>query len=180
MLNEITVCGAPEGYDAKIILDELNKKHNSVIHVARDDKRMRAMSDAIEFFSPEIEVFTFPSWDCLPYDRLSPNSGISSRRLSLLTDLAQNASSKYIILTTVNAATQRIPNRLVLSSATFQAEVGQRIDLDQLYSFFSKMGFSKNSTVSEPGDYAVRGGIIDIFPPGEAGPIRLDLSLIHI
>ena len=71
MLNEITVCGTPEGYDAKIILDELNKKHNSVIHVARDDKRMRAMSDAIEFFSPEIEVFTFPSWDCLPYDRVS-------------------------------------------------------------------------------------------------------------
>ena len=173
--NFLKLGGAPEGYDASLIVKEFEKSSSYVLHVARDDKRMAAVKDALTFFAPDIPVKIFPSWDCLPYDRLSPNSGISSRRLSLLTDLAQNASSKYIILTTVNAATQRIPNRLVLSSATFQAEVGQRIDLDQLYSFFSKMGFSKNSTVSEPGDYAVRGGIIDIFPPGEAGPIRLDL-----
>ena len=173
--NFLKLGGAPEGYDAALIVKEFEKSSSYVLHVARDDKRMAAVKDALTFFAPDIPVKIFPSWDCLPYDRLSPNSGISSRRLSLLTDLAQNASSKYIILTTVNAATQRIPNRLVLSSATFQAEVGQRIDLDQLYSFFSKMGFSKNSTVSEPGDYAVRGGIIDIFPPGEAGPIRLDL-----
>ena len=88
MLNEIKVCGTPEGYDAKIILDELNKKHNSVIHVARDDKRMRAMSDALEFFSPELEVFTFPSWDCLPYDRVSPNLEISSARMAVLSKFA--------------------------------------------------------------------------------------------
>ena len=171
----LKIGGAPEGYDAALIVKEFEKYNSYVLHVARDDKRMAAVKDALTFFAPDIPVKIFPSWDCLPYDRLSPNSGISSRRLSLLTDLAQNASSKYIILTTVNAATQRIPNRSVLSSATFQAEVGQRIDLDLLYSFLNKMGFSKNPTVSEAGDYAVRGGIIDIFAPGEAGPIRLDL-----
>ena len=111
----------------------------------------------------------------MPYDRISPNSEISSRRLSFLTDLAQDTAEKYIILTTVNAAMQRVPNRSILSSAIFQAQVGKRIDINKLYSFLSKMGFSKSSNVSEPGDYAVRGGIIDIFAPGEVGPIRLDL-----
>ena len=173
--NLLKMGGAPEGYDAALIVKEFEKSGTCLLHVARDDKRMAAVKDALNFFAPDIPIKIFPSWDCLPYDRISPNSEISSRRLSLLTDLAQNSSSKYIILTTVNAATQRIPNRSILSSATFQADVGKNIDINLLYSFLSKMGFSKTSTVSEPGDYAVRGGIIDIFAPGEVGAVRLDL-----
>ena len=166
---------APEGYDAALIVEEFEKSGTCLLHVARDDKRMAAVKDALYFFAPDIPIKIFPSWDCLPYDRISPNSEISSRRLSLLTDLAQNSSAKYIILTTVNAATQRIPKRSILSSAIFQADVGKNIDINLLYSFLSKMGFSKTSNVSEPGDYAVRGGIIDIFAPGEVGAVRLDL-----
>ena len=166
---------APEGYDAALIVEEFEKSGTCLLHVARDDKRMAAVKDALNFFAPDIPIKIFPSWDCLPYDRISPNSEISSRRLSLLTDLAQNSSAKYIILTTVNAATQRIPKRSILSSAIFQADVGKNIDINLLYSFLSKMGFSKTSNVSEPGDYAVRGGIIDIFAPGEVGAVRLDL-----
>ena len=193
MINNIVkMGGAPEGYDAALIAKEFEVSKSCVIHIARDDKRMAAVKDALAFFAPDLRVEIFPSWDCLPYDRISPNSGISASRLSFLTDLAQDTAEKYIILTTVNAAMQRVPTRSILSSATFQAQVGQRIDLNKLYSFLSKMGFSKNSNVSEPGDYAVRGGIIDIFAPGEVGPIRLDLfgdvidgirqflSLIHI
>ena len=173
--NLFKIGGAPEGYDAALIVKEFEKSDTCLLHVARDDKRMAAVKDALNFFAPDIPIKIFPSWDCLPYDRISPNSEISASRLSLLTDLAQNSSAKYIILTTVNAATQRIPNRSILSSATFQADVGKNIDINLLYSFLSKMGFSKTSTVSEPGDYAVRGGIIDIFAPGEVGAVRLDL-----
>jgi len=173
--NLLKMGGAPEGYDATLIVKEFEKSGTCLLHVARDDKRMAAVKDALNFFAPDIPIKIFPSWDCLPYDRISPNSEISSCRLSLLTDLAQNSSSKYIILTTVNAATQRIPNRAILSSATFQADVGKNIDISLLYSFLIKMGFSKTSTVSEPGDYAVRGGIIDIYAPGEVGAVRLDL-----
>ncbi len=173
--NLLKMGGAPEGYDAALIVKEFEKSGTCLLHVARDDKRMAAVKDALNFFAPDIPIKIFPSWDCLPYDRISPNSEISSRRLSLLTDLAKNSSSKYIILTTFNAATQRVPNRSILSSATFQADVGKNIDINLLYSFLSKMGFSKTSTVSEPGDYAVRGGIIDIFAPGEVGAVRLDL-----
>ena len=173
--NLLKMGSAPEGYDAALIVEEFEKSGTCLLHVARDDKRMAAVKDALNFFAPDIPIKIFPSWDCLPYDRISPNSEISSRRLSLLTDLAQNSSAKYIILTTVNAATQRIPKRSILSSAIFQADVGKNIDINLLYSFLSKMGFSKTSNVSEPGDYAVRGGIIDIFAPGEVGAVRLDL-----
>ena len=173
--NLLKMGSAPEGYDAALIVEEFEKSGTCLLHVARDDKRMAAVKDALNFFAPDIPIKIFPSWDCLPYDRISPNSEISSRRLSLLTDLAQNSSAKYIILTTVNAATQRIPKKSILSSAIFQADVGKNIDINLLYSFLSKMGFSKTSNVSEPGDYAVRGGIIDIFAPGEVGAVRLDL-----
>ena len=175
MLNEITVCGTPEGYDAKIILDELNKKHNSVIHVARDDKRMRAMSDAIEFFSPEIEVFTFPSWDCLPYDRVSPNLEISSARMAVLSKFAENTDRNFIVLTTLNAVLQKVPSKSDVQGYNFKAEVGRNINERRLREFLLRMGFTKSSTVREAGEYAIRGGIIDIFPPGYTNPVRLDL-----
>ena len=142
--NLLKMGGAPEGYDATLIVKEFEKSGTCLLHVARDDKRMAAVKDALNFFAPDIPIKIFPSWDCLPYDRISPNSEISSCRLSLLTDLAQNSSSKYIFLTTVNAATQRIPNRAILSSATFQADVGKNMDINLLYSFLVKMGFSKN------------------------------------
>ena len=82
---------------------------------------------------------------------------------------------RFVLLTTLNAATQRVPAREVLREAAFTARVGDRIDEAALRDFLVRMGFSQSPTVTEPGDYAVRGGIIDIYPPGEGGPVRLDL-----
>ena len=84
--NLLKIGGAPEGYDASLIVKEFEKSGTCLLHIARDDKRMAAVKDALNFFAPDIPIKIFPSWDCLPYDRISPNSEISSRRLSLLTD----------------------------------------------------------------------------------------------
>ena len=98
MINNIVkMGGAPEGYDAALIAKEFEVSKSCVIHIARDDKRMAAVKDALAFFAPDLRVEIFPSWDCLPYDRISPNSGISASRLSFLTDLAQDTAEKYII-----------------------------------------------------------------------------------
>ena len=70
--------GRPEGFDAKLILDEVAAR-GPVVHVARDDKRMAAMQPALRFFAPDMPVLVFPGWDCLPYDRVSPNADISAR-----------------------------------------------------------------------------------------------------
>ncbi|MEM9434137.1 MAG: transcription-repair coupling factor [Pseudomonadota bacterium] len=170
--TSVTVSGAPEGFDAQILAREAAA--GPVIHVARDDKRLVAMQQALAFFAPKIPVMTFPAWDCLPYDRVSPNSNVASARMSTLAALANGLAGNFIVLTTLAAAAQKIPPRELLASASFSATVGQTIDLDGLRAFLVRMGFTNSPTVMEPGDYAIRGGIIDIFPPGGMSPIRLD------
>ena len=173
--DHIKVSGAPEGFDARLLLKELDRATAPVIHIARDDKRLAAMQAALEFFAPDIPVLIFPAWDCLPFDRVSPNADVSAARMATLAGLAHGMPRKFILLTTLNAATQRVPARAVLKEAAFKARVGYQIDEEALRAFLVRMGFSQAPTVMEPGDYAVRGGIIDIYPPGESGPIRLDL-----
>ncbi|MEO1951167.1 transcription-repair coupling factor, partial [Thioclava sp.] len=134
-----------------------------------------AMRGALAFFAPEATVLDFPAWDCLPYDRVSPNADISATRMATLAALASGMPGPFVLLTTLSAAMQRVPAREVLAGASFTAQVGKRINEQALREFLVRMGFSQASTVSEPGDYAIRGGIIDIFPPGEGGPVRLDL-----
>ncbi|CUH62780.1 Transcription-repair-coupling factor [Thalassovita gelatinovora] len=171
----ITAGGAPEGFDAKLILDEIGKSGGPVIHIARDDKRMAAMESALRFFAPDMPILSFPGWDCLAYDRVSPHADISAARMATLAGLVHGAPKQFVLLTTVSAAMQRIPAREVLREAAFTARVGYQIDEKALRNFLVRMGFSQAPTVMEPGDYAIRGGIIDIFPPGDGGPVRLDL-----
>lgn len=173
--NHVTVGGAPEGFDAQLVLNEIARSGGPVCHVARDDKRMEATRAALAFFAPEMPVFVFPGWDCLPYDRVSPNADISAARVATLAAMVHQMPQQFVLLTTLNAATQRVPAREVLREAAFTARVDQRIDEDALRNFLVRMGFTQSPTVMEPGDYAIRGGIIDIFPPGDSGPVRLDL-----
>ncbi|MBT8424629.1 MAG: transcription-repair coupling factor [Silicimonas sp.] len=172
--RHVTVSGAPEGFDATLILHELESTSGPVVHVARDDKRMAAMRQALAFFAPDLPVVTFPGWDCLPYDRVSPNADISAARMATLAGLVHGMPKRFVLLTTLNAATQRMPARSVLREAAFTARVGDRVDEEALRQFLVRMGFVQAPTVTEPGDYAIRGGIIDIYPPGEGGPVRLD------
>ncbi len=171
----LTVGGAPEGYDARLLVARVAARQGPVLHVARDDKRLEETLKAVRFFAPELPVFTFPAWDCLPYDRVSPNADVSAARMATLATLAAGFSRPFLLLSTLNAVTQRVPRRDLLAGAVFQARVGRRIDEGALRDFLSRMGFSRAPTVMEPGDYAVRGGLIDIFPPGAQGPVRLDL-----
>mgnify|MGYP000377381964 CR=1 FL=1 len=173
--THITLSGAPEGLDAKLLLAEMNTSGGPVLHIARDDKRLEAMRAALAFFAPQVPVVVFPGWDCLPYDRVSPNADISARRMATLAGLVHGMPDRFVLLTTLNAATQRLPARQVLQDAAFTATVGTRVDEGALRAFLVRMGFVQSPTVTEPGDYAVRGGIIDIYPPGDLGPVRLDL-----
>ena len=173
--ERIRTGGAPEGFDAQLVLREIEKAGGPVIHVARDDKRMAAMEEALRFFDPGMPILRFPGWDCLPYDRVSPNADISAARMATLAGLVHGGPSRFVLLTTLNAAMQRIPAREVLRDAAFSAQVNYQIDEDALRAFLVRMGFAQSHTVMEPGDYAVRGGIIDVYPPGESGPVRLDL-----
>ncbi|SMR72019.1 transcription-repair coupling factor [Aliiroseovarius halocynthiae] len=175
-MNKLVLSGAPEGFDATLLVKELDRAGGPVVHVARDEKRLASMQAALQFFAPDVVCISFPGWDCLPFDRLSPNADVSAARMATLAGLATGQiSGRFVLLTTLNAVTQRLPARSTLAQASFVAQVDQLLDVDALRAFLVRMGFAQSPTVMEPGDFAVRGGIIDIFPPGESGPVRLDL-----
>ncbi len=155
--------------------DLVARADGPVIHVARDDARLAAFRASLRFFAPQLPVFEFPAWDCLPYDRISPNANITAARMSTLAALADGFDRPAVLLTTINAATQRVPAREVLRGSSFVAEANRQIDTDALRAYLVRMGYAQVPTVAEPGEFAVRGGIIDLFPPGSDYPVRLDL-----
>ena len=104
---------------------------------------MAAMRASLRFFAPELPVLAFPAWDCLPYDRISPNGEIAAARMATLAALAGGFARPTAVLTTVNAATQRLPAREVLRAASYTAEVGARIDVAELRGYLARMGSSR-------------------------------------
>ena len=171
------LAGVPEGLDARVIADlARGDRAAPVLHIARDDTRLARLAEGIAFFAPGLEVLRFPAWDCLPYDRVSPISEITSERVDTLSRLARRrGDGPLVVLSTINAALQRVPPRAVLIDAVYSAVPGDTIDLDSLTTFLARNGYQRTSTVREPGEFAVRGGIVDIFPPGHEQPVRLDL-----
>jgi transcription-repair coupling factor (superfamily II helicase) len=174
--GRITIAGAPEGHDAFVLGELARRVPGTLIHVCRDDGRTARTAAALAFFRPEIETITLPAWDCLPYDRVSPNAEIMSRRIDALTRLVEPPPSgaHRIVLTTVNAVLQRVPPRALFRDRVLKLGRGGRIALDRLTGFLGRNGYSRTDTVREAGEYAVRGGILDLFPSGAAAPLRLD------
>jgi transcription-repair coupling factor (superfamily II helicase) len=172
----VTLFGAPEGHDASTIGTLLGDSGIPAwLHVCRDDGGMARFAAALGFFHPGINVLTFPAWDCLPYDRVSPNGEITSRRIDTLTRLASGEEQRpLVVLTTVNALLQRVPPRKLFDGRVLTLGPGGHIPLDRLQSFFRNNGYFRTDTVREPGEFAVRGGIVDLYPAGAAMPIRLD------
>ncbi len=170
-----TVYGAPEGWDAFLLARRRAEIAGPVLHVARDDARMARLAEALAFVVPEAEILRFPAWDCLPYDRVSPNAALVAERIATLGRLLDPARRPRIVLTTVNALVQRVPPRTAFAGASLELKVNGDINPENLARFLEAHGYGRAGTVMEPGEYAMRGGIIDIFPAGEADPVRLDL-----
>ena len=172
--------GAPEGVDA-LLIAEMAGQGSDVLAVARDDVGMARTSEALSFFAPDIERLEFPAWDCLPYDRISPRPELVNRRIDTLARLAQGGAGKgpgkgrgRVILTTVSAFLQRVPPRQGFADNAMTLRAGTRLAPDELDNFLQTNGYIRTDTVMEPGEYAKRGGIVDVFPAGAAEPLRLD------
>jgi transcription-repair coupling factor (superfamily II helicase) len=176
----VTLAAAPEGLDALALSDLARAGRGVQLHIARDDLRLARLADALSYFAPELEILRFPAWDCQPYDRVSPNAAISARRLASLARLcelsdADDANEPVIVLTTVNATLQRLPPRDALSAAIRRIRPGQVVDIANLTGYLATQGYVRVSTVRDAGEFAVRGGVVDLFAPGSSNPVRLDL-----
>ncbi|WP_296709456.1 transcription-repair coupling factor [Rhodoblastus sp.] len=175
---------APEGFDAFVAADlarGLAKagegRSCALVHVARDSQRLRAFRDALTFAAPDAEILEFPAWDCQPYDRVSPNGAVAAERMTALARLARTRSSfekPRLLLTTVAALAQRVPPRKDMAAKSFSATPGAAVDLHELAAWLEANGFMRASTVRESGEYALRGGIVDLYPPSLPAPVRLD------
>lgn len=173
----LTLAGAPEGFDALVMADIARARGGLTAFVARDTARAGAFIDALKFFAPEIEAVLFPSWDCLPYDRIGPSSGVSATRMATLSRLARGLgeSKAAILVIAAPALLQRVPTKEVLLRASYAAKVGANVDIKDLERYFAVNGYTRASTVSERGEFAIRGGVIDVYPPAAEEPVRLDL-----
>jgi len=164
-----------EGADAYVFARAAKRRGGLNIFVARDDSRAGAFRGAVEFFAPDIEVLQFPSWDCLPYDRVSPSRTIAAKRAGCLHKLQHlDTVRPTILVTTINSLAQKVPPRAVMGKAGLRLVPGEQIKREDLEQYFSMNGYTRASTVIEPGDYALRGSLVDVFPPGFDEPVRLD------
>ena len=160
----VTVGAVPAGLDP-FLLAEFARTSGPVAYVLSDGQRIADVEQMLGFAAPEIPVLTLPGWDCLPYDRVSPLSALIAHRAK---------PHAAIVLVTVNAMLQKMAPRSVIESLAFSARPGNQVRMDDIAARLESNGFDRVATVREVGEYAVRGGILDVFVPGSAEPLRLD------
>ncbi len=170
----LTLAGVPDGFLPSLMADLTRAADTRAVLIAADDAAMRAVADAAIWFAPEIDVLQFPAWDCLPYDRASPSLRVTSERMAALAALQAKTTKPQLLITTVNAVTQRTLTPFRLRALTARLAPGERIDRDALAALLSANGYIRSETVADAGDFAVRGSLVDLFPAGMPHALRLD------
>src|SRR5262245_45460985 len=138
-----------------------------------DPADAQRLADELLFFSPSLRVVVFPDWETLPYDTFSPHQDLVSERLATLWRLLQR-DFDVLLLPATTALTRLAPTSF-LAATTFHFKQGTRLDESALKAQLTLAGYSHVSQVVSPGEYAVRGGLIDLFPMGSPVPYRVDL-----
>ena len=131
------------------------------------------LQDEIAWFAPELRVHLLPDWETLPYDNFSPHQDLISERLATLYAVSQAQCD--ILLTAATTALTRLAPPSFLAAHTFFIKKGERLLLDKLRAQLTLGGYQHVTQVVAPGEFSVRGGLIDLFPMGAALPYRIDL-----
>ncbi len=173
--GRLELAGAPEGFDALALADIVRTRGGTVLFVARDNARAEAFLGSLAFFAPELRTLQFPGWDCLPYDRVGPSPSVAAARMAALSALSAGGTGPLVVVAAAPALLQRVPPRAAVAAAGYRAATGATVQLADLERYFAVNGYVRASTVSEKGEFAIRGGVVDVFPPGADEPVRLDL-----
>ena len=179
------VAGISAGCAAAEIVRSVKAAGRLTVFVCADASDMIRLADELTWFDPTLTVSVLPDWETLPYDTMSPHEDLVSERLETLWKLAMHARRKEaqtetkshvdVILTSAATAAQRIaPPEFILGSSFFYKK-GQKINVDLLKENLVAAGYGHVEQVMAPGEFCVRGGIVDVFPMGSAAPFRLDL-----
>lgn len=175
--NEKSLSGIAKDAEAFAILDLYQKSDKDILCILSDGVSLKRVYDTLLFMAPEIDVLMFPAWDTVPYDRVSPNAVVLSKRIDTLAKLVLEPSGKRrrIVLTSVGAAIQKLPPKKIFLNTRKAINVGGKLNFDDFLHYVTVNGYTRVEQVMESGEYAVRGDIIDIFPSGAEQPLRIDL-----
>ena len=171
----------PEGVDALTLAARAvaaQRQGGLAVHIVTDEQRISGLVDLCGFFAPELEVLTLPGWDCLPYDRVSPNPDVMGARIRVLHRLMRRQHSRtrkpLLLLTTHHAAMQRMMPMDILRDNSLCLEKNGQYQAEDIITSLAGQGYQRVQTVREAGEMALRGGILDIWPSGYEAPYRLD------
>lgn len=155
------------------------RQNNKILVLIADNAaECLRLKDEIQYFAPSIKCDYFPDWETLPYDNLSPHSDLVSERLQILNKLqswAANPDCLNVLLVACTTASQTIAPPSYLAGQIFFFKKGQEINADVLRHQLVSAGYQHMSQVVAPGEFSIRGSLIDIFPMGAQSPFRLDL-----
>ena len=161
----------PEGLLAARLVELAGEA--GAIHVARSEARAARLARAARALAPELLVVLLPGWDCLPYDRTSPSRQVMGQRMAALHAVWARQGRPCLIVASLDAATQRLPPPEAHADLRFQT--GQELDTDFLERRLEQLGYVFDERVDEPGEAALHGTVLDVFPAGEAGlPCRIE------
>lgn len=172
--SPLTLSSVARGAQPLVLADLARAARGRTVFIAPDEAAMRAIVDSAAYFAPDLDVIDFPAWDCLPFDRASPALSVSARRLAALQKLQHTRSGPQLLVTTINAALQRVLTPFRIRESTRLLTPGTEIGRESLIALLQRQGYSRTDTVVDAGEYAVRGSVFDIFPSGLDHGLRLD------
>ncbi len=171
------LASVPIGYTPFLLGELIKQSKTDILYIASSGKEMEDLQTAFCYICPQTAVLTLPAWDTVPFDRSSPNVNITGVRSETLTELAFKPTDTQprLIITSVGAVMQKLPPKNIFLNAKKTFEVGAKFDFDRFIHYAAINGYTKVEQVMEPGEYALRGDIVDIFPASAENPVRLDL-----
>ena len=162
----------PDGADA-LALARLASRGRMLLVVAANPLDAQRLREEIAWFAPQLKVHLLPDWETLPYDGFSPHHDLVSERLETLHEMSRGACD--VVLVAASTALYRLPPVRYLAAFTFFVKQGARLDADALRAQLATAGYGHVTQVVSPGEFSVRGGLIDLFPMGSALPYRIEL-----
>ncbi|WP_035053997.1 transcription-repair coupling factor [Andreprevotia chitinilytica] len=163
----------PHGsYDARLLADYSDAVRPLLILTASAQDAAR-LKDEIAFFAPGKTVLQLPDWETLPYDHFSPHQDLISERLATLWQVREQKAD--VILVPLQTAMSRLAPVEFLAAYTFFLKKGEKFDPEKLRADLAFAGYSHVTQVYSPGEFSIRGGLVDLYPMGSTLPYRLDL-----
>jgi transcription-repair coupling factor (superfamily II helicase) len=162
------------GESALAILRQARDAPNGLVVVAAGERRAADLVRVLARLAPDLSAALVPGWDCLPYDRAPPSRRVMGRRLAVLKALVSDGSAARVIVTTPSGLLQRVPPRSELGRAELVLRPGDALSREQIEDRLARMGYVLDERVDEPGEAALRGQVLDVFPAGAEAPVRVE------